>query len=75
MPLPDIVVTKSDKKSVPIIKWKVKESSFVDENNKTTNPDLTGTNNKGKFDGRSQDVLISRTTFGQTVSIGLSYKF
>ena len=33
MPLPDIVVTKSDKKSVPIIKWKVKESSFVDENN------------------------------------------
>lgn len=47
----------------------------VEENNKTASPDLTGTNNKGKFDGRAQDVLISRTTFGQTVSISLSYKF
>lgn len=47
----------------------------VDENNKSTQPDLTGSNTKGKFDGRTQDVLISRTTFGRSISFGVSYKF
>lgn len=64
----------SDLLAQPLIFY-MDRHQVVEENNKTANPDLTGTNNEGKFDGRTQDVLISRTTFGQTVSIGLSYKF
>lgn len=64
----------SDLLAQPLIYY-MDRHQIVDENNASTNPDLTGSNTEGSFDGRSQDVLISRTTFGQTISIGLSYKF
>jgi outer membrane receptor protein involved in Fe transport len=64
----------SDLLAQPLIFY-MDRHQIVDENNKTVTPDVTGANNNGKFDGRTQDVLISRTTFGRNISIGLAYKF
>jgi len=67
-------ISINDLLAQPLIYY-MDRSQIVDENNSTASPDLTGTNTKGVFDGRSQDVLISRTTFGRIISVGLSYKF
>lgn len=64
----------SDLLAQPLIFY-MDRSRIVDTNNGTPNPDQTGENTEGKFDGRTHDVLISRTTFGRSISVGLSYKF
>jgi outer membrane receptor protein involved in Fe transport len=64
----------SDLLAQPLIFY-MDRSRIVDNNNTTGTGDQTGDNEAGKYDGRTKDVLISRTTFGRSISIGLSYKF
>lgn len=64
----------SDLLAQPLIFY-MDRSRIVDTNNGTARPDQTGENTEGQYDGRTQDVLISRTTFGRSISVGLSYKF
>ncbi len=65
----------SDLLAQPLIFY-MDRSKIVENNNATSQwGDQTGDNNEGRYDGRTKDVLISRTTFGRSISIGLSYKF